>query len=81
MKQWPPLLLRNFLQVSPAYIHFTIRELCNREGLTISPNHTFAKQKIKILLTEREFSHITAPEKEKIRQSIGLFQLKVKGFV
>lgn len=49
-------------------------------GLTISPNHTFAKQKIKILFTEREFSHITTPGK-KNKTVNWIISNEVKGFV
>lgn len=57
MKQWLPLLLRNFLQVSLAYTHSTIRKPYNEEALTISLSHKFAKQKIQIIFTEGKFLH------------------------
>lgn len=63
MKHWLPLLLRNFLQVFPACIHFRVRKPHNREGLMISPHHTLTKQKTETLFMEGKLAHITAPEK------------------
>lgn len=46
------MLLRNFLPVSLAYIHFTVRKPSNREGLMISPNHILTKRSRETLFME-----------------------------
>ena len=47
-------------------IHFTVRKPYNREGLTISPNHTLTKQKTETLFMGGKSAHISAPEKGKM---------------
>lgn len=66
MKHWLPLLLTNFLPVSLAYIHFTVRKPYNREGLMISPNHILTKQKTETLFMGGKSAHTTAQKREKM---------------